>query len=769
MAVAQDWLRYGYADCSSSTAQKLTPRGPNSTRRARGRKFAVHASKLFAAVYQDAMAPSILLFPALCFAVAADEPLLLRLGQSMDRFYAEHRHHAFRQRLEKHPRFASPAGSDAVARWQAWLRRCSDEACSCNAVPVEGANGVLREPCDCAPLPSSVGQIGRTLRLGRVLWCIAAAGDVSVAADFYANEGGSASLLAHGLSQHAASEPRRLWTFEVQADWAASTARSLQAAGADVSLVKPAWSGSAAQEALLKEARGGEPRAAVRAIVVAEAPAFHHDASEEAASEALLQAPCMEKPGIQFAFIDPLEAFVPEFSILFTSCPDLKWIAEVTCPIFLMNDDELQQKIDRLVKLVSENVPESGANETEPADPGQGNLRASREASPKRDEASWLVGMDDIRRIEATSSKATPSSSSKVPSSAVQAVPTSSRRFWGPSLTAAVKANQRRLVASKPAPRQEASHEGEEGRDEFAVSPEARKALASIGRSLETGDLHSWELHNAARGLTRKLLTATVDDAIILEESETWQGIRMGAAVPDLDVRVSLPISRALHAIPEGRAVVGQLVTALVLLRLHGLEPASIGRAKRKATDRLLRQSLSEYMTKKKEKKDKKQKKEKVEKKEKKEKKKAKRADKELDKERTKKAKIASKGAAKAAKVGAGEARPVGSQVGRQDLASLKSEVVRELRQRPMTLQTLNSLFGCRLKEATKSMGQQIKFKKWLLEIDDVKWGGKKGNPLLTWKPTSQTPADKRSRSRSPRRAPDPPPGNFGAALNPQW
>ena len=46
----------------------------------------------------------------------------------------------------------------------------------------------------------------------------------------------------------------------------------------------------------------------------------------------------------------------------------------------------------------------------------------------------------------------------------------------------------------------------------------------------------------------------------------------------------------------------GQQVTALVLLRLHGLEPASIGRAKRKATDRLLRQSLSEYMTKKKEK-----------------------------------------------------------------------------------------------------------------------------------------------------------------------
>ncbi|CAE7188733.1 unnamed protein product, partial [Symbiodinium sp. CCMP2456] len=273
------------------------------------------------------MAPSILFYPALCFAVAADEPLLLRLGQSMDRFYAEHRHHAFRQRLEKHPRFASPAGSDAVAGWQAWLRRCSDEACSCNAVPVEGANGVLREPCDCAPLPSSVGQIGRTLRLGRVLWCIAAAGDVSVAADFYANEGGSASLLAHGLSQHPAPVPRRLWTFEVQADWAASTARSLQAAGADVSLVKPAWSGSAAQEALLKEARGGEPRASVRAIVVAEAPAFHHDASEEAASEALLQAPCMEKPGIQFAFIDPLEAFVPEFSILFTSCPDLKWIA----------------------------------------------------------------------------------------------------------------------------------------------------------------------------------------------------------------------------------------------------------------------------------------------------------------------------------------------------------------------------------------------------------------------------------------------------------
>ena len=38
---------------------------------------------------------------------------------------------------------------------------------------------VLREPCDCAPLPTSSGQIGRTLRLGRVLWCLAAAGNAA--------------------------------------------------------------------------------------------------------------------------------------------------------------------------------------------------------------------------------------------------------------------------------------------------------------------------------------------------------------------------------------------------------------------------------------------------------------------------------------------------------------------------------------------------------------------------------------------------------------
>ena len=159
----------------------------------------------------------------------------------------------------------------------------------------------------------------------------------------------------------------------------------------------------------------------------------------------------------------------------------------------------------------------------------------------------------------------------------------------------------RRLAkASVPPRREEARYEGEEaGADEFAVSPEARKTLASIGHSLERGDLQSWELHNAVTGLTRKLLKATSNDPVVLEEGRSNAGICMGASIPDLGVRVSIPISPALHGMPEGRAVVGQLVAALALLRLHGLEPASIGRAKREARDRLLRQSLSEYAKKK--------------------------------------------------------------------------------------------------------------------------------------------------------------------------
>ena len=433
-----------------------------------------------------------------------------------------------------------------------------------------------------------------------------------------------------------------------------------------------------------------------------------------------------------------------------------------------MDDEELQEKIERLLKQVSDNVPsDSETAETEAAD-GHGALRApASEALVQRDEAllnegehddhvtSWLVG-DDVSN--ATSSTATPSSSSQVPSSAARAVPTASRRFWGPPLTAAVKANMRRLAkASVPPRREEARYEGEEaGADEFAVSPEARKTLASIGHSLERGDLQSWELHNAVTGLTRKLLKATSNDPVVLEEGRSNAGICMGASIPDLGVRVSIPISPALHGMPEGRAVVGQLVAALALLRLHGLEPASIGRAKREARDRLLRQSLSEYAKKK----EKKEKKEKVkkDKKEKKEKKEAKREDKKERTLRAKNRKIASEGAAKTAT----EARPVGRQASREE--ALKTEVVRSLQLKPMTVNELAALYGCRLKET----GKKIRFKKWLLEIKGVSWGGKSTNPLLTWKPTSQRHAEKRARSRSPRRV-STPPGNFGAAMNPPW
>ncbi|CAL1136240.1 unnamed protein product [Cladocopium goreaui] len=259
---------------------------------------------------------------------AEDEALLFRLRGDMGLFYAELRHRHWRLSLEAASKVQSvgPADASSVANWASWLRGCADKSCSCNALPETGR---VDERCNCPLLPSSTGQLGRTLRLGRVLWCVAST--VSVAADFYAHTGGSASLMAHGMAvKPGRSHQALLWTWEAQRNWALEATKNLQAAGADAVLVTPpAWEGAAAQEALLEEAKSGNGEAAVRAVVVAEAPPFPHatDRGDGTASEVLLQAPCMNGSGIEFVFIDPLEAFVPEFSVLFQSCPGLKWIA----------------------------------------------------------------------------------------------------------------------------------------------------------------------------------------------------------------------------------------------------------------------------------------------------------------------------------------------------------------------------------------------------------------------------------------------------------
>ncbi|CAJ1461226.1 unnamed protein product, partial [Effrenium voratum] len=266
---------------------------------------------------------SYVVLSALLWPVRAEE-LLFRLRGDMAQFYAELRHQTWRLALERLEPFTPSPGPTEASAWSSWLRECADAVCSCNDLPE------VYEICACPLLPFSTGQLGRTLRLGRVLWCVAAAGNVNAAADFYAHTGGSAALIAHGMAVTPGRTARALlWTWEAQRDWAAAAARNLQAAGADSVLVTPpAWEGPAAQQALLNEARSGDPHAAVRAVVVAEAPAFPHamDRGDGQAHGLLLQAPCLDG-GIQFLFIDPLEAFVPEFSALFQSCPGLKWIA----------------------------------------------------------------------------------------------------------------------------------------------------------------------------------------------------------------------------------------------------------------------------------------------------------------------------------------------------------------------------------------------------------------------------------------------------------
>ena len=122
------------------------------------------------------------------------------------------------QRCSKYiPKFSARPKASSVA-WASWLRHCADESCSCNSLPEVGlkpkflywnhdkrggcrlwlysnvilflyfkqkgaeiwahslsrkAESLEPEHCKCPMLPPSVGQLGRMLRLGRVLWCVA--------------------------------------------------------------------------------------------------------------------------------------------------------------------------------------------------------------------------------------------------------------------------------------------------------------------------------------------------------------------------------------------------------------------------------------------------------------------------------------------------------------------------------------------------------------------------------------------------------------------
>lgn len=239
--------------------------------------------------------------------------------------------------------------------WTAWLERCADSICSCDSPAIGSARaaalGRLEEPCDCSPLPRSIGQIGRTLRLGRTLWCAVAASRVDTAADLYTSTGGSAILLAHGLASSPGRSRRAvLWAWELQADHAWVAAKNLKVIKVDVALVKPpAWHGERAQAVITSASLASSSRAnaSVRAVIVSGAPPFTLEAGEQRGE--LIRALCDEQGhDAEFVFIDALGPFVPEFVALVQSCRRLRWVA-----VNNINLDEMAGWIARYLQNVT--------------------------------------------------------------------------------------------------------------------------------------------------------------------------------------------------------------------------------------------------------------------------------------------------------------------------------------------------------------------------------------------------------------------------------
>jgi len=145
-------------------------------------------------------------------------------------------------------------------------------------------------------------------------------------ADFFAFTGGSATLLAHGMSTGLeGSRSATLWTWELRMERAQAAAWNLQMVTADVVLVTPSsWHGRKAQSMLAAAVQAPRPPG-VRAIVVAGAPPFPHS-HVVTQGEELMRAQCMVDPGIELAFVDPLGPFLPEFVVLVQSCKSLRWV-----------------------------------------------------------------------------------------------------------------------------------------------------------------------------------------------------------------------------------------------------------------------------------------------------------------------------------------------------------------------------------------------------------------------------------------------------------
>lgn len=256
-------------------------------------------------------------------------------------YYHAGAHVEWMRRIERVQWDAFALPDRRVEHWSLWLDICAEMFCPCDAPAVADMAamfyGAHEEPCECGPLPPSVGQLGRTLRFARVVWCAVAASAVDSAADFFTFMGGMSVVVAHALgSTPGRKEKASFWGWELHANHAHTAAEYLGRGGIDVRVVSPRWYGEDAYRSLerLAERMWAERHdanvqtrwPAVQAVIV-QAPPFPYWRKPPTHME-LIGSPCTAAAGdIEFLVLDPPYAFVPEFTLLVEKCAKLKWVA----------------------------------------------------------------------------------------------------------------------------------------------------------------------------------------------------------------------------------------------------------------------------------------------------------------------------------------------------------------------------------------------------------------------------------------------------------
>mmetsp|Transcript_24629 Transcript_24629/g.68657 ORF Transcript_24629/g.68657 Transcript_24629/m.68657 type:complete len:301 (+) Transcript_24629:110-1012(+) len=174
---------------------------------------------------------------------------------------------------------------------------------------------------------TELGLLSRSLRFGRLLWCLARQPTTSIALDFYGGTGGGSTLLlSHGLAQHAGT----LYSFERDDSLVAHAITLLRAEGMPVGYM-PAF-----QVGQLSDETGtwmlhGEP---VPHHDLVSGPASASVEAQTSHAHSPLRELCERLPPVDLVVLDPMQdAMSAEWPVIERFCkPVLVAIHNVNLP-----------------------------------------------------------------------------------------------------------------------------------------------------------------------------------------------------------------------------------------------------------------------------------------------------------------------------------------------------------------------------------------------------------------------------------------------------